>query len=61
MKPVVYQDVDGVLLQFPEWRTREWWEHYAIEGCVAAEGAKEYIDEIRSINRFTTPTLWSIK
>ena len=58
MKPVIYQDVDGVLLQFPEWRTREWWEHYAIEGCVAAEGAKEYLEWIVEHAEVRWATAW---
>ena len=58
MKPVIYQDVDGVLLQFPEWRTREWWQHYVIEGCVAAEGAKEYLEWITEHCEVRWATAW---
>ena len=42
-KFVIYLDVDGVLLQFPPRRTVEWWKEHAIQGCVAAPGAAEFI------------------
>lgn len=43
MKSVIYLDVDGVLLQFPEWRDKTWWDANNIQGCVAAPKAREFI------------------
>lgn len=57
MKPVLYLDVDDVLIMFPPYRDEEWWENN--KGGAPANGVQEFLEFARRHMEVRWLTSWA--